>query len=166
MPYVAPYHGGTASKLLLLFQDPGRMTSPDCGSGLIGCENDDPSAELLALCLDEAGLRQADVVPWNSYPWFIPAQSGVTSAMRDAGLAPLRRVLEVLPEVHTVVTFGAVAHDTGLRFAGRYPSASSRLRWLRTFHTSGRGVTNGGQQKRAEGISHIVATLRQAAVKV
>lgn len=164
MPYVAPYHGGTEAKILLLFQDPGRMTATShSGSGFIGCENDDPSAELLADCLDEAGIEQRDVVPWNSYPWFLPDQGGVTGAMRIQGLLPLQKVIALLPLVPTVVSCGSVAHDTWQRFSRQCPRVAATVRHLETFHTSGRGITNGGQQRKVAGVTHVIETLREAA---
>ena len=72
------------------------------GSGFIGCENDDPSAETLALCLDQAGVEQRQVTPWNAYPWYLPEQAGVTAARRVEGLDALRRVIQLMPAVHTV----------------------------------------------------------------
>ena len=45
MPYIPPYHGGIEAEIVLLYQDPGKMTSTvHGGSGFLGCENDDPSA--------------------------------------------------------------------------------------------------------------------------
>jgi len=164
MPYVAPYHGGIDAEILLLYQDPGPMTvAANGGSGFIGCENDDPTAELLARCLDGAEVSQRQVVPWNSYPWFLPDQKGVSVTRRKEGLGPLQRILAVLPAVHTIVTGGAVAHDTWNRLTKVNPGLTSAYRHLRTFHTSRRGITKGGQQSREAGIEHVVATLRQAA---
>ena len=58
------------------------MTSVDHGgSGFLGCENDDPSAQVLGECLDAAGLGARQVTPWNAYPWFLPDQGRVTSPM-------------------------------------------------------------------------------------
>lgn len=163
MPYVAPDHGGIDSRIVLLFQDPGPMTAPiNGGSGFIGCENDDPSANLLSQCLDSAGVAQRAVIPWNSYPWFLPAQSGVTVAMRVEGIEPLRSLLKLLDKAHTMVTCGKVAHDTWNRFARLHPVEAARFRHFETFHTSGRGITNGGQQTKQAGIEHVIETLCQA----
>lgn len=164
MPYVAPYHGGIDAEIVLLYQDPGPMTvSTNGGSGFIGCENDDPTAELLARCLDGAGVSQRQVIPWNSYPWFLPDQKGVSASRRREGLDPLQRVLGLLPAAHTIVTGGVVAHDTWDRLTKVNPGLTSSYRHLRTFHTSRRGITNGGQQGREAGIEHVVTTLRDAA---
>lgn len=163
MPYVAPYHGGIHSEVLLLFQDPGKMTNQiNGGSGFIGCENDDPSAELLAVCLDTAGIAQAQVMPWNAYPWYLPEQGGVGARLRREGIDPLQRVIALLPQLHTVISCGAVAHDSWRRFSDAHPTDAASVRHLETFHTSGRGITNGGRQKKAAGIDHVVATLRSS----
>lgn len=163
MPYIPPYHGGVESKVLLIYQDPGKMTSVDHGgSGFLGCENDDTSAQTVAECLDAAGIDQRLVSPWNAYPWFLEDQGNVRASMINEGLDPLRRLLEIMPEVHTVVTGGAVAHDSWRRFTDRYSDKARSLRHMKTFHTSARGITNGGRQTKAEGIAHVVATLRAA----
>ena len=163
MPYIPSYHGGTESKILLVYQDPGKMTSVDHGgSGFLGCENDDPSAQVVAECLDAAGIDQRDVSSWNAYPWFLPEQGGLTSSMVVDGLEPLRRVLELMPEVHTVVTGGQKAHESWRRFGSRFPEMASKYRHLETFHASGRGITNGGQQTKAEGVAHVIATFTEA----
>jgi len=164
MPYVAPYHGGIHAAVLLLFQDPGRMTSQaHGGSGFIGCENDDPSAELLAICLDQARIAQDQVMPWNAYPWFLPDQGNVTAARRAEGLDPLRRVMALLPSLHTVVTGGNVAHHSWKLFASSFPAIAGSVRHFETFHTGGRGITNGCRQPKAVGVTHVVETLKAAA---
>ncbi|MFP4514281.1 MAG: uracil-DNA glycosylase [Acidimicrobiales bacterium] len=163
MPYVAPLHGGVDAEVLLLYQDPGPMTSTELGgSGFLCSEDDDPSAELLADCLDAAGVEPARVVPWNSFPWFRSDQAGLSAAELVAGLDPLHRLLDGLPKVHTVVAHGTVAVESWRRFEKRFPDVAARYRALSTFHTSGRGVTRGGRQSRAEGTEHIIATLRAA----
>jgi hypothetical protein len=165
MPYVAPYHGGTNATIVSMMQDPGKMTArKHGGSGFIGVENDDPTAELMAECMDQAGVAQSAILPWNAYPWYLDDQGNVTAARREQGIRALRRLLAIVPEAHTVVTHGKVAHDTWHRFARQHPAAASRYRHLETFHTSGRGITNGGQQTKAEGVAHVIATLRAAAV--
>lgn len=164
MPYNPPYHGGIEAKILLLYQDPGKMTSTEHGgSGFLGCENDDPSAQVVADCLDAAGIDQRDVISWNAYPWFLPEQDGVSTSMIEQGLDPLRRLLELLPSLHTVVTGGNKAHESWRRFTRRHPEVARRYRHLETFHTSGRGITNGGRQTKADGVAHVIETLTLSA---
>jgi hypothetical protein len=163
MPYVAPYHGGVESEILLLFQDPGKMTSRERGSGMIGCENDDPSAERLAKCLAAAGLKPGQVMPWNAYPWYRENQGPRPSATElDQGTGPLLRLLGLLPNVHTVVAFGGSAQDGWKRFLKRYPREASPYRYLETRHTSSLGITNGSRTTAQEGVERVVETLIQA----
>jgi hypothetical protein len=163
MPYVPAYHGGIEAEALLLYQDPGKMTSTDFGgSGFLGCENDDPSAQLVGECLDAAGVDPRRVMPWNAYPWFLPDPGTVTAGMIASGLEPLRRVLGLIPSARAVVTGGAKAHDSWRRFEHRYPDAAGQWRHIQTFHTSGRGITNGGRQSKAEGVAHVVRAFREA----
>lgn len=120
MPYIPPYHGGIESEIVLLYQDPGKMTSVDYGgSGFLGCENDDPSAQVVGECLDAAGLSPRRVTPWNAYPWFLPEQGGLSVSMLMDGLDPLRQLLALMPRVHTVVSGGSRAHDSWARFTRR-----------------------------------------------
>jgi hypothetical protein len=164
MPYVAPSNGGIAARIVMLFQDPGPMTSlGKGGSGFLSFENDDPSAEVGAECLDSAGVNQHDVTTWNAYPWFLPDQSGVNASRIDEGIEPLRQLLDVLPGAHSVVACGRVAQESWRRLARQNPRSAARLTNFETFHTSGRGITNGGRQTKADGINHVVATLRAAA---
>ncbi len=162
MPYVAPYHGGTSAEVLVLFQDPGHKTAD---SQMIGVENDDPSAATLCECLHEAGVGLDKVAPWNAYPWYRPDQSrGLRASEMDEGIKPLVRLLSLLPEVHTVVLGGGDAMKAWARFSRQRPTAASRYRVLETRHTSGRGITNGGRHTKAEGMAHVVGTLREAIV--
>ena len=148
----------------MLFQDPGPMTSLDKGgSGFLSFENDDPSAEVGAECLDRAGVHQRDVTTWNAYPWFLPDQSGVSAPRIDEGIGPLGLLLDLLPKARSVVACGRVAQESWRRFARQDPRSAARLTKFNTFHTSGRGITNGGRQTKADGINHVVATLREAA---
>ncbi|MBV6509966.1 MAG: hypothetical protein JJLCMIEE_03084 [Acidimicrobiales bacterium] len=163
MPYIPAYHGGIESEILLLYQDPGKMTAKDFGgSGFLGSENDDPTAQVLAECLDAADLDAKRVTPWNAYPWFLSDQGRLTDRMIKEGLNPLHRLLELIPTAHTIVTGGAKAHHSWRLFSEQYRDAS-RWRHIKTFHTSGRGITNGGRQTKVEGIAHVVAAFREAA---
>ena len=67
-----------------------------------------------------------------------------------------------MPAVHTVVTHGRDANQSWERFTKAEPAIAARFRHLETFHTSGRGITNGGQQPRSQGTAHVVATYREA----
>ena len=164
MPYISPLYGGVEATILLLFQDPGRMTDGRAGgSGFLSPENDDPSAGLLADCIDEAGLVQSDLVSWNAFPWFLEDQGNVTTRMLQEGVDPLCRFIALLPRLTTVVTCGNKAHQSWGLLEESAPGVAGRLVHLETFHTRGRGITNGGRQTKAVGAAHFVDTLRAAA---
>lgn len=164
MPYIPPYHGGTRSETLWLFQDPGKMTSTVFGgSGFLGCENDDPSAETAARCLDMAEVALDRVTPWNAYPWFQSDQGGVSAAMIDEGLDALVRLLSLMPDLHTVVAGGRKAQDSWERLCKRKPEFVQPYRYVKSLHTSGRGVTWGGKHSKAAGMARIEQDLRRAA---
>lgn len=163
MPYTPPYHGGSRAEVLWLFQDPGKMTSTDFGgSGFLGCENDDASAETAARCLDAAGVAMDRIIPWNAYPWFLPEQGPVSAVMLNEGVEALVRLLGFLPEVHTVVTGGRKAHDSWSRLARRHVDIAARYRAIESLHTSGRGITRGSRQPKADGVANVVRDLRRA----
>ena len=157
IPYVAPLYGGVNSEVLLIFQDPGPKTQSVGGSGMLCAENDDPTAELFSNCLDAAGLDVARTITWNAYPWYI--NKSPTASELDAGIMPLHRLLELLPDVSVVMLMGRRAEDSWARFSERYPAASRRYAVIRSLHPSGRGITRGGQISRAVGIEQLTADL-------
>lgn len=50
LPYLAPMYGGVHARVLSVFQDPGPMTEDGSGSGMLCCENDDPSPSCTRPC--------------------------------------------------------------------------------------------------------------------
>jgi len=168
IPYMAPHYGGTEAEVLFIFQDPGPGTDDSRdGSGFLSCENDDPSAQLLAECMEAAGLSPSRVVAWNAYPWALPpGQSSPSSNDLTEGLDPLQQLLEALPKLKVVAPMGKVAHEAWKRFRKRYPKLGYRYKVLPGLHTSGRGITNGGQHTKAEGVTKVVDLMREAAAFV
>lgn len=160
IPHVAPLYGGVNAEVLLIFQDPGPKTQSDGGSGMLCAENDDPTAELFSDCLDAAELDVARTITWNAYPWYI--NKSPTASQLDAGVMPLRRLLELLPDVSVVMLMGRRAEDSWARLGLRYPTASGRYTVIPSLHPSGRGITRGGQTSRAVGIEQLTADLVQA----
>ena len=163
MPYIPPYHGGIESEILWLFQDPGKKTAVEFdGSGFVGCQNDDPSAETAARCLEMAEVAFTRVPPWNAYPWFQPDQGGVTPAMIDEGLDALVRVLALMPKVHTVVAGGGKAQASWKKLRRVYPAVAAHYRCIESLHTSGLGITNGSRHSKEEGMARVAEDLRRA----
>lgn len=161
-PYVAPTYGGVRARVLLHLQDPGPATDRERGSGFLCHQNDDPSAQLLAESLDNAGLDASSVITWNAYPWFRTDQrAGPLASQIVDGLDPLHRLLQLLPELRAILLMGAKAQDSWRRYEARHPVLTA-VPARSTLHTSRRGITNGGQHSRGEGIERLRADLRWA----
>src|SRR6266480_3026511 len=153
IPYVAPLYGGTAAEILFVLQNPGPGTDDSAsGSGFLCTENDDPTAELFAECLDSAGLDVGRIMAWNAYPWALADGKSPNSTQLEKGVEPITRLLKLLPKLRVVLLMGAVAWNGWGRFAIKHPELAVRYRVLPTLHTGRRGIINGGQLKRAEGI--------------
>jgi hypothetical protein len=159
MPYVSPEYGGIKAEAILLYQDPGNGTDASKGgSGFLSYQNDDPSAGLACECLEQAGLSPKRLISWNAYPWYITG--GPTVAGQAAAADALAEVIALLPRLRVVVLHGKVAQDAWPKLALRHPAVARGLRTFDTFHTSGQGIVNGGQQKKAVGVAHVVETFR------
>jgi hypothetical protein len=121
--------------MLSILRDPGPMTdSAQRGSGFLCLENDDATAERFAMFLTDAGLRAENMVPWNAYPWYINRPP--KAAELDAGVDPLRRLINVLPNVRVVMLNGREAQSIWSRYELRFPESATRLLALRTYHPS------------------------------
>lgn len=137
MPYLAPMYGGVHARVLSIFQDPGPMTEQGTGSGMLCCESDDPSAQVHASLLAEAGIPYRELLPWNAYPWYIHKQQRrVTAADLDAAADPLRRLIGLAPRLRIVMLHGGLARDGWRRFRSKCPSTARPLTVVETFHTS------------------------------
>jgi hypothetical protein len=104
MPYVAPIHGGTKARVLSVLRDPGPKTQNEGGSGFLCIENDDPTAESQAELFKRFGIKTADVLPWNAYPWYI--NRAPNAAELDAGASVLLELLSLLPALRVVLLQG------------------------------------------------------------
>lgn len=134
MPYVAPTYGGIEARILAVFRDPGPRTQQDKGSGFLSLENDDPSAERHLGFVTDAGISPTDLTVWNTYPWYI--NRNPASGEIDRGLDPLRRLIDLLPELQVVIAHGGAAQTAWQRFERKYPRAADRLEVIKTYHTS------------------------------
>jgi hypothetical protein len=136
LPYVAPMYGGVKARLLSVLRDPGPRTQEDTGSGFLCMENDDPTAEAICGYFADAGIGAEEIVPWNAYPWYI--NRAPRAAELAAGLAPLQRMIEMLPRLRVVMLHGGSAHAGWRRFERAYPGVSRArgLHVIPTYHTS------------------------------
>lgn len=109
IPYFDPWDGGTKAKTLFLLEAPGAKAVV---SGFISRNNNDETAKnMFEICLD-AGLERKSTILWNAVPWYIGSGSKIraaTPADLESGLKPLPRLLELLPELKTIVLVGRKA---------------------------------------------------------
>lgn len=137
VPYIAPMYGGIDAKLLSVLRDPGPKTQEaNGGSGFLCMENNDATAEAISnLCFD-AKIHADEIVPWNAYPWYI--NRAPKAAQLDEGVTPLRRIIDLLPQLRIVMLHGGSALDGWNRLTRLYPQivAERGLRVIATYHTS------------------------------
>lgn len=133
MPHVAPLHGGVEARVLSILRDPRPATQYGVGSGFLCIENDDPTAERQLELFAGVGITPADITPWNAYPWYINAAP--KAAQLDAGVEPLARLLELMPNLRAVLLQGKDAQNGWARLVRRHPSRARRVgSVVATFH--------------------------------
>lgn len=136
LPYIAPMFGGVNARLLYVLRDPGPKTKDDGGSGFLCWENDDATAETMCSLFAEAGIAASDVAPWNAYPWYINRNPKADEL--EKGVDPLKRLIDLLPNLSIVMLLGGSAHDGWERLVRRYPAPikARGLSIIKTYHTS------------------------------
>ncbi|GAA5090736.1 hypothetical protein GCM10025760_16790 [Microbacterium yannicii] len=158
MPYVDPLDAGTEARVLIVLEAPGPMTNASNtvpGSGFISSDNDDATAENLWLARQEAGLVEGAVI-WNAVPWYLgPTQHKPRVAEKAVGGRILRELVQMLPELHTVVPLGDHAKDTWRRFAR--PRLGTGMRTIESYHSGNQAMNQPGLR------AHLHASLARAA---
>lgn len=136
VPYVAPMYGGVNARLLSVLRDPGPSTQKGLGGGFICMENADPTAEATCEHFSRVKIDARDIVPWNAYPWYINRPP--KAAELKAGVVPLKRILDLMPNLQVVMLHGCHAQDGWKRLLRRYPNLikERNLHVIQTFHTS------------------------------
>ncbi len=137
VPYVAPIYGGVNSKLLSLMRDPGPKTQDNSGgSGFICMENDDQTAESYCGYCEYASISAECMVPWNSYPWYINQKPSMLQL--EKGITPLKRIVDLLPDLRVVMLHGVSAKESWKRLLYRFPMLEKErgLVVIKTYHTS------------------------------
>ncbi|CAM3303041.1 uracil-DNA glycosylase [Paracoccus nototheniae] len=110
VPEFDPMDGGTTARLLFLMEKPGPMTDDlsqtgKTGSGFISRDNDDPTAEAIFNFMQQAGIAREETVLWNIIPWWNGSRK-ITPTEMKAGLQQLDALMDLLPEVTTVIAVG------------------------------------------------------------
>lgn len=116
-------------------------------------ENDDPTAAKQCELLASVGLGADDVTPWNSYPWYINTRP--TAGQLQAGLSPLKQLIELLPRLQVVLLQGGRAHDSWDRLvASDEPfEADLAVPVVRTYHPSPQALRAKDPQVRLERVN-------------
>lgn len=159
MPYVDPLDAGIEARVLIVLEAPGPMTNAFNtvpGSGFISSDNDDATAENLWLARSDAGLIDG-VLIWNAVPWYLgPTKRKPLVAEKRAGGAILRDLIQMLPELHTVVPLGHHAKATWKRFAR--PGLGTAMRTIESYHSGHQAMIQPGLR------AHLHDSLARAAI--
>jgi hypothetical protein len=110
VPWFDPSDAGTDALILVLDDAPGRRGDPG-DSGFASVLNDEPTAELMYLLLEDAGLKPDDAVYWNAVPWYDEGSNGDRAAGDQEALAALEEVVALLPNLRVVVLLGSDAEE-------------------------------------------------------
>jgi hypothetical protein len=162
VPYVAPMYGGVNARLLSVLCDPGPKTQVDGGSGFLCMENDDATAQTISEFFTDAKIEAGDIVPWNAYPWYINRPP--KAAELDAGVDPLKRVIDLLPELRVVMLHGGSAHNGWDRLTRKYPEIAVReLHVIKTYHTSRQAFWHPKKAEREARKAHLRQSFHDAA---
>ena len=149
------------ARVLSIFRDPGPKTEDHTGSGMLCCQNDDPSAELHATLLADAGIPVAELLPWNSDPWYINRKS--TGEEIDVAANALKRLIDLAPDLRIVILHGGGARTGWRRFARRYPATANGLVTVETYHTSRQAFWHKDPDVRAQRRAKLSADFAHAA---
>ncbi|PPF21706.1 uracil-DNA glycosylase [Rathayibacter sp. AY1A7] len=114
VPGFDPCSGGTASRVLVLMQSPGPRTIAAGSAAVCSEDNLGPTAAAFRAARIESGLSRDHYVRWNLIPWEIPGR--VRPADIEEGRLALGELLELLPALGAVVTYGTVALDGVMRY--------------------------------------------------
>lgn len=158
VPYVDPLDAGIEARVLIILEAPGPMTNAFNtvpGSGFISSDNDDATAENLWRAREQSGLIDG-VLIWNAVPWYLgPTKRKPRVAEKIEGGEILRELIDMLPELHTVVPLGDHAKATWRRFAR--PGLGTAMRTVESFHSGSQAMNQPGLRP------HLHAALARAA---
>jgi hypothetical protein len=147
MPHVAPLHGGTESRLLLLVSDPGAGPAVDRPHDhLLGVEADDARSARLGALLRTAGIEAQDTLVWCAFPWYT-RHSPSTSDISD-GVEPLHRLVELVERLEIVVLLGPAAKRSWRSLTSTHPYDVPDVPVLTTRDTDDEAFAGSNAQRR------------------
>lgn len=108
VPLFDPLDGGTAARVMFLFEKTGPKADADSirGSGFVSRDNDGRSAEWTFRLMRLAGVARTSTVLWNVVPWWDRKRVATPQQLRD-GVAHIRELVTLLPVLDTIVYVGS-----------------------------------------------------------
>lgn len=106
--------GGDLSRVMVLMESPGPSTIAQGAAAISSEDNPGPTARAFRAARVESGLRRDHYLRWNVIPWAIPHSPGVVDL--DQARPALGQLLEALPELRVIVTFGTPALTGVMRY--------------------------------------------------
>ena len=106
IPNFDPWDAGVSAEILFLLEAPGAKA---VASGFISRNNPDETAKNMFELNREAGIPRNKSLLWNAVPWYIGDGTRIRAATPEdleAGLAPLPRLIQMLPNLRAVVFMG------------------------------------------------------------
>ena len=138
VPHFDPFDGGTAARILFLFEKTGPKADADSlrGSGFVSRDNDGRTAEWTFRLMRLAGMPRQLCVIWNVVPWWDRKRAASLEQLHE-GVAHIRELVTLLPLLDTVVFVGssttsamALLDDLPYRIVQSYhPSPKVKAAW-------------------------------------
>ena len=122
IPYFDPWDGGVAAEVLFLLEAPGPKA---VSSSFISRNNPDETAKNFFELTVAAEIPRKKTIAWNAVPWYIGTGIKIRAATTsdlEAGLLPLPRLLELLPNLRVVVFVGKKAEKARKQVSNLKPT--------------------------------------------
>ncbi|WP_354594117.1 uracil-DNA glycosylase family protein [Frigoribacterium sp. PvP054] len=121
VPGFDPSGGGAAAKVLVLMESPGPATIRQGEDAISSEDNSGPTASAFRRARIESGLGRNVYLRWNIVPWALGRAPTVTDL--DDARPALAQLLDSLPQLRAIVTFGTPALTGVMRYFTLEPRA-------------------------------------------
>ena len=138
IPHFDPFDGGTAARVLFLFEKPGPKNdaSTPRGSGFMSRDTDGRTAEWTFRLMRIAGIPRTLTVLWNIVPWW-DRRRAVTPEEIEEGVGRVGELKQCLPLLDSVVLVGPGAaraepllkRENWRVFESYHPSPKVKAAW-------------------------------------
>jgi hypothetical protein len=108
-------------------------------------------------------IDTSDIVPWNAYPWYI--NRAPKGPEIDEGIRPLKKVVDLLPQLRVVTLHGGEAKSGWKRFERTFPQikSSRKIEVIETYHTSRQAFWTPDPAERERRKQHLIDSCARAA---